>query len=235
VRRWVIPPEADAAFAAAMEDVLAVYARPPDAARPLVCFDEAGKELSAQVRPPLPASPGQPAREDAEYARCGKANLFLACAPHLGWRQIAVTAQRTGVDFAYAVRELVDVHCPAAERIVLVLDNLNTHRPAALYQAFPPQEARRILERLEWHFTPVHGSWLNIAELEWAVLTRQCLHRRIPTQAVLAQEVAAWVARRNRAAVRVAWRFSVHDARQTLSHVYPIPEPDTVALTNYSA
>jgi hypothetical protein len=231
----VIPPREDAAFAAAMEDILAVYARPPDPARPLLCFDEAGKELTAHTRPPLPASPGQPAREDAEYARCGKANLFLACAPHLGWRQITITTQRTGVDFAHALRELVDQAFPAAERIVLVLDNLNTHRPAALYQAFPPHEARRILERLEWHFTPTHGSWLNIAELEWAVLTRQCLDRRIPTQAVLVQEVAAWVARRNRAAVRVAWRFSVHHARQKLAHVYPIPEPDTIALTNYSA
>ena len=229
----MIPPEADAAFAAAMEDVLAVYARPPDAARPLVCFDEAGKALSVPVRSPLPAHPGQPAREDTEYARAGKANLFLACAPHLGWRQILVTPHRTGVDFAHAVRELVDGAFPTAKRIVLVLDNLNTHRPAALYQAFPPQEARRILERLEWHFTPVHGSWLNIAELEWSVLTRQCLHRRIPTHEALAQEVAAWVARRNQARVRVAWRFTVEDARQRLPHVYPIPEQGNGALTLY--
>ena len=229
----MIPPHHDAAFAAAMEDVLAVYARPPDAARPLVCFDEAGKELSGQVRPPLPARPGQPAREDTEYARVGKANLFLACAPHLGWRQITVTQQRTGVDFAHAVRELVDGTFPTAECIVLVLDNLNTHRPASLYQAFPPHEARRILERLEWHFTPTHGSWLNIAELEWSVLTRQCLDRRLPTQAPLAQEVAAWVATRNHARARVAWRFTVDDARTTLAHVYPIPEPGNGALTNY--
>jgi len=235
VRRWVIPPHHDAAFAAAMEDVLAVYARPVDAARPLVCFDEAGKELTAHTRPPLPASPGQPAREDAEYARCGKANLFLACAPHLGWRQIAVTERRTGVDFAHALRALVDQAFPAAERIVLVLDNLNIHRPASLYQAFPPAEARRILERLEWHFTPTHGSWLNIAELEWSVLSRQCLTRRLPTQERLAAEVAAWVAARNQACARVAWRFTVADARVTLAHVYPIPEPDTVALTHYSA
>lgn len=231
----MIPPEADAAFAAAMEDLLAVYARPPDAACPLVCFDEAGKELSVHVRPPLPAHPGQPAREDTEYARAGTANLFLACAPHLGWRQITVTQQRTGVDFAHAVRELVDGAFPTAERIVLVLDNLNTHRPASLYQAFPPQEARRILERIEWHFTPTHGSWLNIAELEWSVLTRQCLHRRIPTQEALAHEVAAWVATRNHARARVAWRFTVDDARKTLAHVYPIPEQGNVALTNYSA
>jgi hypothetical protein len=230
----VIPPEADAAFAAAMEDILSVYARPPDPARPVVCFDEAGKELSAHTRPPLPASPGQPAREDTEYARGGNANLFLACAPHLGWRQIAVTAQRTGVDFAHAVRDLVDGPFPQAERIVLVLDNLNTHRPASLYRAFPPHEARRLLERLEWHFTPVHGSWLNIAELEWSVLTRQCLDRRLPTQEVLAAEVAAWVAARNTVCARVAWRFTVADARTKLAHVYPIPEPDNVALASYS-
>jgi transposase len=218
-----------------MEDILAVYARPPDPVRPLLCFEEAGKELTAHTRPPLPASPGQPAREDAEYARCGKANLFLACAPHLGWRQIAVTERRTGVDFAHALRALVDQAFPAAERIVLVLDNLNIHRPASLYQAFPPAEARRILERLEWHFTPTHGSWLNIAELEWSVLSRQCLARRLPTQERLAAEVAAWVAARNQACARVAWRFTVADARVTLAHVYPIPEPDTVALTHYSA
>jgi DDE superfamily endonuclease len=229
----MIPPGANGAFVAAMEDILAVYARPVDAARPLVCFDEAGKELTAHIRPSLPLLPGVPAREDGEYARAGKANLFLACAPHLGWRQITITTQRTGVDFAHAVRELVDGHFPHAERIVLVLDNLNTHRPASFYQAFPPAEARRILERIEWHYTPTHGSWLNIAELEWAVLTRQCLDRRIPTQEALAQEVAAWVATRNRAAVRVAWRFSITDAREKLTHVYPIPEPDTVALTKY--
>jgi len=229
VQRWVIPPEASAAFAAAMEDVLAVYARPVDPARPLVCFDEAGKELTAHTRPPRPATPGRPGRTDTEYERAGSANLFLACAPHRGWRQIAVTTQRTGVDFAHAVRDLVDGQFPAAERIVLVLDNLNTHRPASLYQAFPPQEARRILERLEWHYTPVHGSWLNLAELEWSVLTRQCLRRRIPTQEDLAQEVAAWVATRNQAASRVTWRFTVADARQTLAHVYPIPAQGNVA------
>jgi hypothetical protein len=230
----VIPPRHDAAFAAAMEDVLAVYARPVDPARPVVCFDEAGKELTAHTRPPLPPSPGQPAREDSEYARGGQANLFLACAPHLGWRQIRVTARRAGVDFAHALRALVDQTFPAAERIVLVLDNLNTHRPAALYQAFPPAEARRILERIEWHFTPVHGSWLNLAELEWSVLSRQCLARRIPDAATLETEVASWVAARNQLRARVAWRFTVTDARVKLAHVYPIPEPDSGALTHYS-
>src|SRR5215217_6516273 len=207
-----------------MEDILAVYARPPDAARPLVCFDEAGKELTAHTRPPRPASPGQPAREDAEYARCGKANLFLACAPHLGWRQIAVTERRTGVDFAHALRALVDQAFPAAERIVLVLDNLNIHRPASLYQAFPPAEARRILERIEWHYTPTHGSWLNLAELELSVLARQCLDRRIPDQATLETEVAAWVAARNAERLTLSWHFTKEAARQRLHWLYPCHE-----------
>ncbi len=219
----MIPPEADAAFAAAMEDLLAVYARPPDAACPLVCFDEAGKELSVHVRPPLPAHPGQPAREDTEYARVGKANLFLACAPHLGWRQITVTRQRTGVDFAHAVRDLVDGAFPTAARIVLVLDNLNTHRPASLYQAFPPAEAWRILERLEWHYTPTHGSWLNMAELELSVLARQCLDRRIPDEVTLEAEVAAWVQQRNTERLTTTWHFTKEAARTRLPWLYPCP------------
>jgi hypothetical protein len=224
-QRWVIPPEHNARFAAAMEEVLTVYARPVDPARPVICFDEAGKELTAHTRPPLPAVSGHPAREDTEYARGGSANLFLCCAPRLGWRHITVTEQRTARDFAYALREVVDVHFPAAERIVLVLDNLNTHTPAALYQAFPPAEAWRILQKLEWHFTPVHGSWLNIAELEWAVLHRQCLARRIPDRQALEAEVAAWVTERNQARTPVDWRFTVEQARDTLAHVYPIPQP----------
>lgn len=225
----MIPPEHNARFAAAMEDVLTVYARPVDPARPLICFDEAGKELTAHTRPPLPAGSGQPAREDTEYARGGSANLFLCCAPHLGWRHITVTEQRTALDFAGMMRELVDVHFPAAERIVLVLDNLNTHTPAALYQAFPPAEAWRLLQKLEWHYTPIHGSWLNIAELEWAVLTRQCLDRRIPDRPTLETEVAAWVADHNHARTPVDWRFTVEDARETLIHVYPIPQQGTSA------
>jgi transposase len=229
----VIPPGSNAAFVAAMEEILAVYARPPDPARPLVCFDECGKDLKAHTRPPQSARPGRVAREDADYVRHGSVNGFLACAPHLGWRHLTITARRTAIDFAHALRAVVDVHFPAAERIVLVLDNLNTHRPAALYQAFPPAEAWRILEKLEWHFTPKHGSWLNIAELEWSVVTRQCLRRRIPTQEDLAQEVAAWVATRNLAASRLTWRFTVADARETLAHVYPIPAQGNVALTDY--
>jgi hypothetical protein len=168
----MIPPGGNAAFVAAMEEVLAVYARPVDPRRPLVCFDEAGKDLKAPTRLAQPVAPGRAAREDSEYARHGSRNLFLACAPHLGWRQIVVTAQRTAIDFAHALRDLVDGQFPQAERIVLVLDHLNTHTPAALYHAFPPAEAWRILERIEWHYTPTHGSWLNLAELEWSVLAR---------------------------------------------------------------
>lgn len=221
MRRWVIPPAADAAFAAAMEDVLAVYARPPDPARPLVCFDEAGKELTAQVRPPQPVRPGHPARQDSEYARAGKVNLFLACAPHLGWRQITVTTQRTGVDFAHALRELVDQAFPEAARIVLVLDNLNIHSPASLYEVFPPAEAKRLADKLEIHFTPKHGSWLNMAEIELSALSTTCLNRRLPDRACLAGEVAAWEARRNAAATSIDWRFTTADARIKLERLYP--------------
>lgn len=217
----MIPPQANAAFVAAMEDVLAVYARPVDPLRPLVCFDEAGKDLKAHTRPPQPATPDRDAREDSHYTRAGSRNLFLACAPHLGWRQIRVTEHRTAIDFAPALRDLVDHQFPQATRLVLVLDNLNTHRPAALYQAFPPAEAWRILTRIEWHYTPTHGSWLNMAELEWSVLARQCLHRRIPDQATLEREVAAWVAARNAEHVRIAWHFTTDDARTHVSWLYP--------------
>jgi hypothetical protein len=220
----MIPPGANAAFVAAMEDVLAVYARPVDPRRPLVCFDEAGKDLKAHTRSPQPAAPGRDAREDSEYARGGSRNLFLACAPHLGWRQIAVTEHRTAIDFAYAVRDLVDGQFAEAEGITLVLDQLNTHRPAALYAAFPPAEAWRILERIEWHYTPTHGSWLNMAELEWSVLSRQCLARRIPDQATLEAEVAAWVAARNAEAVTLSWHFTKEEARTRLPWLYPCHE-----------
>jgi hypothetical protein len=223
-QRWCIPPRHDAAFVAKMEDVLRVYARRPDPARPLVCFDEAGKELRADVRAPQSPVPGRPAREDAEYARAGSANLFLWVAPHLGRRQVSVSAQRTAVDWAHAMRELVDGHFPAAERIVLVMDNLNTHAPASLYKTFPPAEAARIWSRLELHYTPTHGSWLNMAELELAALTRQCLDRRIPDRDRLQTEVGAWADDRNREEVRLDWRFTVEDARATLTHLYPIPE-----------
>lgn len=229
----MIPPALSAAFVAALEDVLAVYARPVDPRWPLVCFDEGGKELVAQVAPPLPAQPGRPAREDSAYLRNGAANLFLACAPYEGWRQVQVTTRRTAVDFAHAVRDLVDAAFPDAERIVFVTDNLNTHTPAAFYQAFPAPEARRILARIEWHYTPKHGSWLNMAELELSALARQCLARRIPDQATLAREIAAWVADRNQQSIRIAWRFGIADARVKLAHCYPSPEPDTSMVSEY--
>ena len=224
-KEWCIPPKADAAFVARMEDVLSVYARPPDPLRPLVCFDEGSKELHGEVRPPLPAIPGHPLCYDTEYARGGTANLFLWCAPLLGKRGVTVTDRRTRLDFAEAIRSLVDEAFPDAERIVLVLDNLNTHAPASLYEAFPPAEAKRLWDKLEVHPTPKHGSWLNIAEIELSALGRQCLDRRIPDRATLAAEVAAWVAQRNAEAVTVDWQFTCEDARTKLKHLYPILQP----------
>ena len=209
-----------------MEDVLRVYARPLDPARPLVCFDESGKELRRHTRPPQPGAPGRPARYDSEYDRNGSANCFLWVAPHLGRRQVTVHARRRACEWAHLMRELVDVHFPAAEQLVLVLDNLNTHTPAALYETFPPAEAARIWSRLELHYTPTHGSWLNLAEIELSVLARQCLARRIPDEATLAHEVAAWAAARNDHLLPVQWHFTVQDARTTLPHLYPVPEPD---------
>ena len=208
-----------------MEDILDVYTRPLDPAQPLVCMDETSKQLVGEVRAPLPAVPGHPAREDTEYERRGTANLFLLCAPLLGWRTVSVTAQRTRTDWAYLMRDLVDLHFPDAPRITLVLDNLNTHDPASLYQTFAPAEARRILERLELHYTPKHGSWLNIAQIEFSVLSRQCLDRRIDNPTTLAAEVADWVAERNADGATIAWRFTTADARSKLKHLYPIQQP----------
>ncbi len=216
-----------------MEALLDLYAQPPDPRRPLVCFDEAGKELHAALRDPLPMTPGQPAREDPEYARHGSANLFLAIAPHLGIRDIVVTDRRTRFDFADALRHLVDEVFPDAAQLHLVLDNLNTHRLGSLYHAFPPDEALRIARKLVWHYTPTHGSWLNLAELELSVLSRQCLARRIPDRATLEIELAAWVAARNAANVGVSWRFTVEDARRAMPHVYPQIHA-TSAVTDHS-
>jgi DDE superfamily endonuclease len=217
-----------------MEDVLAVYARPPDPRRPLVCFDEAGKDLKAHTRPPQLAAPGRVAREDSAYARHGSRNLFLSYAPALGWRHITITERRTAIDFAHAIRDLLDGHFPHAERVVLVLDHLNTHTPAALYQAFPAAEAWGLLERLEWHYTPKHGSWLNMAELEWSVLARQGLARRIPDQATLEREVSAWVAARNAETVTVSWHFTKEEAWQWLHWLYPHPAQDTLTRSVHS-
>jgi DDE superfamily endonuclease len=217
----VIPPKANAAFVAAMEDVLEVYHRPHDPARPLVCLDETSKQLVAETRAPLSVRPGQPARFDYEYKRNGVANLFMMFAPLEGWRHVKVTAQRTAIDYAHALRDLSDLHFADAEKIVLVQDNLNTHVPASLYEAFAPEEARRLVERFEWHYSPKHGSWLNLAESELAVLCRQCLDRRIKDAAFLEREVAAWLARRNASHAKPNWRFKTEDARIRLKSLYP--------------
>jgi hypothetical protein len=204
-----------------MEDVLGVYTRPYDAARPVVCLDETSRQVLAAAWPPLPVAPGRPRREDPEYVRHGVANLFLVCEPLRGWREVAVSERRTRLDWAACVRTLVDVHYPHAEKIVLVMDNLNIHSPASLYEAFPPAEAKRLADRLEIHHTPKHGSWLNMAEIELGILQRQCLDRRMADQATLTSEVAAWVARRNAADQRIDWRFTTADARIKLKRLYP--------------
>ena len=204
-----------------MEDVLEVYTRPHDPARPLVCLDETSKQLVAETRTPEPMQPGQPARHDYEYKRNGTANLFMLFAPLEGWRHVEVTERRTAIDYAKILRDLADIHFPNAEKIVLVQDNLNTHAPASLYEAFEPAEARRIIERFEWHYTPKHGSWLNLAECELAVLSGQCLNRRLPDAAKLTSEVAAWVSHRNAHNTKANWHFTSIDARVKLKSLYP--------------
>lgn len=217
----MIPPKANAAFVAAMEDVLDVYTRPHDPARPLVCLDETSKQLVAETRQPEPMRPGQPARHDYEYKRNGTANMFMLFAPLEGWRHVEVTERRTAIDYAKILRDLADIHFPKAEKIVLVQDNLNTHTPASLYEAFEPAEARRIIGRFEWHYSPKHGSWLNLAESELAVLSCQCLDRRIPDAAKLANEVADWRTRRNTLNAKANWHFTSADARVKLRSLYP--------------
>lgn len=220
-QQWVIPPRANAEFVCAMEDVLDLYTRPYHPAYPVVCLDETSKQLVAETRTPLPTQPGQPERVDYEYERCGTANLFMTFAPLTGQRHVIVTERRTAVDFATVVREVLEVRYPHAERVVLVMDNLNTHRPAALYEAFAPTVARRLVERLEIHHTPKHGSWLNMAEIELSVLSRQCLDRRIPDASTLTSEVAVWEQARNAGARPVDWRFTTPDARIKLKRLYP--------------
>ena len=204
-----------------MEDVLEVYHRPYDEKRPLVCLDEASRQLIGETILPIPAAPGRPARVDYEYVRNGTANRFMISEPLIGWRHVAVTERRTAVDFAEVVRWLVEEVHEEAEKVVLVMDNLNTHKVASLYEAFPPERARRIAERLEIHHTPKHGSWLNVAEVELSVLTRQCLDRRIESAEVLRREVAAWEADRNERMVEVKWQFTTADARIKLRRLYP--------------
>src|ERR1700746_1402126 len=219
--QWVIPPKANSAFVAAMEDVLEVYHRPHDPDYPLVCIDESSKQLIEETRTPIPMKPGQPARYDYEYERNGTANLFMMFAPLEGWRHVKVTDRHTAVDYADVLKELSDTHLADAKKIVLVQDNLNTHTPASLYEAFPADEARRLVERFEWHYTPKHGSWLNLAESELGVLSSQCLDRRMSDKSFLAREVEAWEADRNKKHTRANWRFTTENARVKLKHLYP--------------
>ena len=212
-----------------MEDVLDLYAEPYDPQRPVVCFDESSTQLLADSRPSLPAAPGRPRREDYEYVRGGTRNLFLTCEPRAGWRHVAITRQRTMQDFALQMRWLVDQAYPDVPVVRVVLDNLNTHRTASLYEAFPPAEARRIAQRLEFHYTPKHGSWLNMAEMEFSVLARACLRGRNPDQDSLERAVNANVSERNAVASPINWRFTTRKARTKLRRLYP----DTATLTEY--
>ena len=204
-----------------MEDVLEVYQRPRDPQRPLVCLDETSKQLVLETRAPVPMKPGRPARHDYEYERNGVANLFMLFAPLEGWRHVKVTDRHAAIDYALVLKELSDVHFANADKIVLVQDNLSTHTKASLYQAFPAVEARRLVERFEWHYTPKHGSWLDMAESELGVLASQCLYRRIPNKQTLKREVAAWQKHRNKHHAKANWQFTTADARVKLKNLYP--------------
>lgn len=217
----MIPPEANAQFVCQMEEILELYHRTLDPQRPLVCFDESSKQLVRETRIPIPPEPKKPERYDCEYEREGVCNLFMFFAPLLAWRHVSVTERRTQNDFALQMKYLVDDAFPDAEKVVVVMDNLNTHVAHALYKRFAPTEARRILERLEFHYTPKHGSWLNMAEIEFSVLAKQCLDQRIANKPLLTSEIAAWETRRNQNSRTVDWQFSTADARIKLKRLYP--------------
>src|SRR5262249_48871607 len=221
---WCIPPDANAEFVWKMEDVLEVYKRPYDPLRPVVCMDETSKQLIGETRLPLEAAPGQPRRVDYEYERKGVADLYMFFEPLRGWRQVWIAPQRRKVEWAWFVKHLLHDHDPQAQRVVLVCDNLNTHTGGALYEAFAPTEAKRLLDRLEFHHTPKHGSWLNMAETELSVLAGPCLDRRIDDVAFLVREVEAWVAERNLREAKVRWRFTTEDARNRLGKLYTVLE-----------
>jgi transposase len=221
-KMWCIPA-VDTEFVVRMEDVLDLYAEPPDPKRPVVCFDETPTQLIGEARVPVPAEPGKVEKFDYEYCRNGTANLFVFVDAHRPWRHVKVTEQRTAIDFAECMRDLVDLHYPKATRIRVVLDNLSTHHAKNLYEAFPAEEARRVLRRLEFHYTPKHASWLNMVEIEISVLASQCLDRRIPDRTTLENAVAAWQKARNAAGARIQWMFSVEKARKKLGKVYPQP------------
>jgi hypothetical protein len=218
---WCIPPKHNAEFVYHMENVLEAYQRPYDRLHPLICMDELSKQLTRETRTPLPAGPGRRECFDYEYERNGTANVFAFTEPLTGWRQLVVTDQRTKTDWAEAIRQLIDVYRPKAKRITLVMDNLNTHSLGSLYEAFPPEQARRLIRRLEVIHTPKHGSWLNMAEIELNVLTRQCLARRIPDKRTLVRETTAWQNERNRKQAAIDWQFTTNDARIKLRHLYP--------------
>jgi DDE superfamily endonuclease len=232
----VIPPEQNAAFVWRMEEVIEVYQRPYDPDFPVICLDETSKQLVKEAILPIPPQPGQPERFDYEYERNGTANLFMLSEPMSGWRHVEVTQRRTAIDYAHLLKDLVDLDCSDAVKITIVQDNLNTHSPASLYKgsvcggsfprktfhAFEAEEARRILEKLEFCYTPKHGSWLNMAEIEFSVLSRQCLDRRIPDFDILKTEVAAWEERRNHESTWIDWRFTTADARIKLHRLYPL-------------
>lgn len=220
-KQWCIPTQADAEFVYHMEDVLAVYTRPYDPKRPQVCMDEVNTQLLADTREPLPLEPGKPKREDYEYERQGVCNIFLACEPLVGHRFTMVAAHRGKQEWAEFIRRLSDEYYPEADKIVLVMDNLNTHTLAALYEVFPVAEARRLCQRFEVHYTPKHASWLNMAEIELSALDRQCLSQRLASFEMAAQQVAAWTTRRNQAEVTINWRFTAEDASIKLKHLYP--------------
>lgn len=217
----MIPPEANAEFVCCMEDVLDIYQRPYDPKYPVICLDETNKQLVEETKVPLPAEPGQVERYDYEYERNGVSNLFMFSEPLAGWRHVEVTEHRKKKDYAHQVKSLVDIYRPEAEKITLIHDNLNTHVPYALYEAFEPQEAKRILDKLDIHYTPKHGSWLNMAEIELSVLSRQCLARRIPDKETLKKEIAAWEKHRNEQLRTIDWQFTTDDARIKLKRLYP--------------
>jgi transposase len=221
-KMWCIP-EINAEYVARMEDVLQLYAEMPDPRRPVVCFDETPRQLIGEARVPIPAEPGKPRRVDFEYVRNGTANVFMFVDVNRPWRRAKVTDQRTCLDFAECMRDLVDVHYPEADRIRVVLDNLSAHSAGALYQRFAPHEAQRILNRLEFHFTPKHASWLNMVEIEIGVMVQQCLDRRIPDKDTLVAEVGHWERRRNAEGAKIKWLFTVDRARQKMGRAYPRP------------
>ena len=220
-KQWCIPPEQNAEFVCQMEDVLCAHMRPYDEEYPVINMDEICKQLIKETRKPIPMKPGEPERYDFEYERKGVRNLFLACEPLKGRRYVKVTEHRTKRDWAFFIREIVDVHYPNAKKVVLLMDNLNTHVLYALYETFDPEEARRIIEKLEIHYTPKHGSWLNMAEIELSVLSGQCLDRRIESEDELKREVASWQEKRNNKEAKVNWHFTTQDARTKLKRLYP--------------